>query len=138
MDSSISHDPFAPEPVGEQPVPVSEGLTFSDGSAIPAGSAPVLAEPAADPAAEAPSVAADAPAAPEAEGQDAQTGSEAESVPGVLVTDQPDAGQGEAVNAETGEVTQPGEPLPAIPADASPADATPTEPAQPSTEGTVQ
>ena len=75
---------------------------------------------------------------PAPEGQDFQTSSEAESVPGVLVTDQPDAGQGEAVNAETGEVTQPGEPLPAIPADASPADATPTEPAQPSTEGTVQ
>ena len=36
-------------------------------------------------------------------------------VPVALVTDEPDAGAGEAVNAETGEVTQPGEPLPPLP-----------------------
>src|SRR6185312_12087318 len=54
MDSSISHDPFAPDvPAPEQPAPV-EGLVFSDGSSIPA----------ADPAPVAPSVPADAPPAP--------------------------------------------------------------------------
>lgn len=35
-------------------------------------------------------------------------------VEGVLVTDEPLAGTGEAVNADTGEVTQPGDPLPPI------------------------
>lgn len=35
-------------------------------------------------------------------------------VEGVLVTDEPLAGTGEAVNAETGEVTQPGDPLPVV------------------------
>ena len=52
----------------------------------------------------------------------------AEDVPGVLVTDEPDAGQGDAVNAVTGEVTSAGEPLPAVPAAPG---STPLEPAPP-------
>lgn len=47
-------------------------------------------------------------------------------IEGVLVDDEPLAGTGDAVNADTGEVTQPGDPLPVIEqTDGDPLDAEP-------------